>query len=522
VADPLSSPVPLDGVVSDEKLSYLLGLGTEYPELDFKGKLDLAKKRDQVELAKHIGAMQVKRGYIVVGAKSNGLLTGALDDEDLSRFDEAKLTPMMLKWLPEPLELRVRVTEREDHKVVLVYVGGHPSGCAFFRADGKYKGDDGQEVTAFLERDVFWREGTRSVRMNQHGLEEVIRNRVDDAKRAWMDEQRVLRRRERDEYEAATKGSGPLGSVNLDLDQTALNAGVLELVRREDEIALEYLLNEAVNRARDLISHGEVDAVLSDLLDRLTCVSAAFLNYGLDGPLARVVETLTQIYSMPVNEGDDDRFAYSTSIDPSEPAPRIWLQIIERVYALGALAVRRENWDAVRLLTLQMPRRVDDFEKNWLRHTITRAARAQHFYEQKGGETLEVSLLNMAREDVVRLGCLREDGVGPDDDQVLTSLAQFDALSNIVAIDGAGEARRSYFYPNFARFYSSRSIPIVERLLIDQDMRQALFRGNDRSLAVALKVIGDGASHEGFRFRGFNGWGPEIDRFVAANPPQPT
>jgi hypothetical protein len=92
VADPLTSPVVLDGIVSDEKLSELLALGTEYPELDFKGTLDLATKRDQVELAKDVGAMQVRGGYIVVGAKSDGTLTGELAGVNLSRFDEAMLT----------------------------------------------------------------------------------------------------------------------------------------------------------------------------------------------------------------------------------------------------------------------------------------------------------------------------------------------------------------------------------------------------------------------------------------------
>lgn len=34
---PLSSPVVVDGIVSDEKLAELLALQAEYPELDYKG-----------------------------------------------------------------------------------------------------------------------------------------------------------------------------------------------------------------------------------------------------------------------------------------------------------------------------------------------------------------------------------------------------------------------------------------------------------------------------------------------------
>ena len=41
---------------------------------------------------------------------------------------------------------------------------------------------------------------------------------------------------------------------------------------------------------------------------------------------------------------------------PREKAPRVWLAIIVRVFALGGLAVRREAWQAVRTLTTQLPR----------------------------------------------------------------------------------------------------------------------------------------------------------------------
>jgi hypothetical protein len=48
---PLSSPVVLDGIVSDEKLSELLALQAEYPELDFKVTLDVTTTEGAVELA---------------------------------------------------------------------------------------------------------------------------------------------------------------------------------------------------------------------------------------------------------------------------------------------------------------------------------------------------------------------------------------------------------------------------------------------------------------------------------------
>lgn len=518
VPDPLRSPIVLDGIVSDEKLSDLLALGTEYSELDFKGNFDLDDKKQVLELVKDIGAMGVRGGYILGGIGSNGKPTGDLDGRDLKLFDEARLAPKLRRWLPEPLTLVTRVTERDGHKVVLIFVEPHSSGLAFMDKDGTYI-EKGEEKFAFRAGDVFWRDGTSSVRLDQRGIQEVIRSQVDAAKDGWMDEQREIRRREQTEYEGAARGAGPIGAVNLDLDQAALNAAALELVRRHDDIALRYLLNEALGRARGLISRGEVDADLNDLLDRLTCVAATFLAYGQEDWFDQVVGTFARIYSLPVGEGDSRRFAYGISIDPKEVAPRVWLQIIERIFGLGALAVREENWKAVRTLTLQQPRRIDMFERNWVRYTITMAARASHFQGQKDGRSIEVSLLMLARTVAARLECLRSDGLEADDDELITSLAAFDVLANIVAIDDGGAPDGRYFYPNFARFESQRVIPVVSRLLSDSEMHETLFKGTDEQLALALKVIGDLALKEGVRFFGFDGWGPGVTAFISENVP---
>ena len=118
--DALSSPVVVDGRLSDEKLAELLALQTEYPELDYKATVDVTTTEGKVKLAKFVD--------------NNGALTGQLDGADLRAFDEANLVPSLLKWLSEPLELRTRVAEREGHSVVAIYVGRDPSGCAFVRA----------------------------------------------------------------------------------------------------------------------------------------------------------------------------------------------------------------------------------------------------------------------------------------------------------------------------------------------------------------------------------------------------
>jgi hypothetical protein len=76
-------PVVVEPVVNREKLLELLALQAEYPTLDFKASCDLRKespdqKRNQIELAKDIGAMSVRGGFLVIGVDGHGTPTGAL------------------------------------------------------------------------------------------------------------------------------------------------------------------------------------------------------------------------------------------------------------------------------------------------------------------------------------------------------------------------------------------------------------------------------------------------------------
>jgi hypothetical protein len=99
----------------------------------------------------------------------------------------------------------------------------------------------------------------------------------------------------------------------------------------------------------------------------------------------------------------------------------------------------------------------------------------------------EIGLIDLARNDGARLECLRSDR--PSDDGLLASIAQFDVLSNLAAIDDAHSADPRVFYTNFARFRQDRVQPVVERLLTDPAMRAEIFRGSDAELATALQAV---------------------------------
>ena len=519
------SPIVHDGVVSDERLVELLALQTEYADLDYKRVVDLANTGATIEFAKDVGAMQVLGGYVVIGVDDHGNPTGEMDAVNVRAFDEASLRQKILRYLPEPLRLATRVTDQGGHHVVLVYVGAHEDGCAFFKIDGAYE-RDGRQKVAFRQGDVFWRDGTSSTRMSQAGHRAVVAARVAAAKEEWFTEQRELRRQEQAELQAAydsrSAAQGPLGTVNFDLPPHELNLAALELVRAGDDIALRHLISAATARARQFVDAGQLDEELGALLDSLICLAATFLEYGQAAWFDRVVEALRTIYSLPLREGDAQRFGYSSRISPDELAPRLWLQLMPRIFALGGLAVRLRDWAAVRTLSLQLPERLMHYETNWLRHSVTMMSRATHLQEQQSNTVVEVSLLNLARTHVGRLDCLRPDGLDAEDDDLLTSLAQFDVLSNLVAVADRPDLHfGKTFYPNFARFRQDRVQGVVDALLRDASMRTGLGVEDDAVLAFALDAVGTIAATDGARFPGgFHDWtsGPVGD-FIQANLP---
>ena len=246
---------------------------------------------------------------------------------------------------------------------------------------------------------------------------------------------------------------------------------VLELIRANDTVGLLYLLNDARPRAMAAIQRDEIETELPELLNKLAAIAAVALEYEQDDLLTRVIGVFAQVYSLPV--ADDGAMSRSISISPEAKAPRVFLEVLERIYALGGLAVRLRRWEAVRELTLQFPEGLDSYWKNWLRHGLTMASRAQRFTQEREDGKVEVSLLTLAAQVVEQESALHPDT--DDDDAILTSLAQFDFLSNLAAVDGAGSVDSAVYYTNWARFDQQRIQPVADRVISDPAVRQAIF-----------------------------------------------
>jgi hypothetical protein len=244
------------------------------------------------------------------------------------------------------------------------------------------------------------------------------------------------------------------------------------------------------------------DQEAGTLLDRLTCLAAVFIRIKRDEWTDEILHRFLSIYEIPMSPGP------TTQV---RQAAQQWLAIAERLEALGALAVRRHQWQTVRrIAVLRTPGR----QPHWpyvLRHAVVESGRVGLLEPQ---DRKAVSLVSLARTDADRLNCLRPD-LANTDGRILDSICQFDFLAALSGVSEYGEVESKVFYTNFATYYTERVEPIVERLLVDPELRGSIFPGPDRELAAALAALNGLAMSEGFRFGGWDGFtNPTIVRFV--------
>lgn len=501
-------PVVIEPVVNREKLRELQALEAEYPTLDFKSGCDLREKREQVELAKDVGAMSVRGGFLVIGVDGQGKPTGDLTVEQAKLFDAARLRPKLLKWLPDTLEIYSQVHEVDGHQVALVHVAPNPAGCAFFRVDGQHDQPGKASKVVFREGEVFYRDGTQSVRLNHQGLEQVIRRRVEHERDRWEAERAESYRRLADELRAGAAGQhvaqGPAVEFNLALEPEVLVDAAIELLRANDDIPLRRLLSRAVPDLRALVESGDEEGA-AGLLDRLTCLAATFLELERREWFERVIDTLVSIYGV----GFENEAPIVNT--PPRRSAVLWLAIIERVVALGSLAARRGDWWAVRELTARRHPDMNEMYTTWLRHAMTMASRAELLTTRDGSQEVLDSLLSRARNVARRIEWLRPDAE-PEDEKILTSLTQFDFLASLVTM--ASSDNKSGIVPNFARFNTERTQPAAQRLLREPEMRKIIYPGDDRHFADALHTIDREAQRAGFRYDGWEGYTRDVNTFI--------
>jgi hypothetical protein len=490
----------IEPVVTAEKLSRLLAEQVESESLDFKQVCDLNDRRGLVEIAKDVGAMMGTGGYIVIGVDDRGALTTEMTTKLASLFDEANLRQKLIHYLTAPFTVLCGTHDRDGKIVVLVYVAPHPDGFAIFKADGCYdvEGHDGKPrtKTVFNRGDVFVRHGTSSERWDQSDPPRLFRRRDERIREETRAEFAKTIAAIGQGTQAQQIAAGPAAAVTWQLDEATFIAVTSELIRREDRAPLRLLLLGASGDAFQAVNAGDIDTVRT-ILDRLTSLAAQAITFENDGLIQRTIRTVLAIYRLGFDTNGTQR------LDLALPPALLWVEIVGRIEALGALAVRLDEWDSVRLLALQKPHeRGPSPYVSWLRHGQVEGSRAG-FLANEDGEKVIGALVARARTHANRLPVLRpdrpqDDAHNPDAedttavyDSLLDSICQFDALRCIIAMIESGETTRgAQFYPSFAAYNFDRTKPIIARLVTDSRVRHTLLPdATDGVLRTAIATL---------------------------------
>ena len=498
--------VVVEPIVTLEKLRALLDEHSEYSTLDYKSFLKLGKgnARDVVELAKDVAAMQAEPhgGYIVIGADDHGQPAPGLTPELAKHFDDATLRQKLGMYLTEP-NTRSTQHEIDGHLFVLIYVAPNDIGWCIFNSPGEYEEEENgkKKKYVFQVGDVFIRRGTRSERWTDADRDRLVNQIIDRRKEQW--------RRERAEELAAqinfgltvsTLAAMPASALSWQLDDDTFEQLVAELIRHDDDIPLRRLLTRASYDAAELL--GKDQEELRRLLDRLTGFTALAIQYEREPWIERAIKTMVRIYALGFDESGHDR---------STPEVMwLWLDIITRVHALGALAIRFQAWPIVKALADQRPEGSSfTHYGSWLRHALTTAAQAKIFNnEEKAG------LLARAHNTIRTVPALCPD-YSADQASILNSLCQFDVYGALIVIGEQGSTAGQNFYPSFARYDTSRSAPAFVEIVTNPIVRKTLFNGDDQHLADAITVVTSRARTEGFNYFGWTELDvPEVEAFI--------
>lgn len=114
-------------------------------------------------------------------------------------------------------------------------------------------------------------------------------------------------------------------------------------------------------------------------------------------------------------------------------------------------------------------------------------------------------MLSFVLGTAARLRCLTPDlpsDVGAEDDRLIDSVVQFDALAMLAVLAHAPGDRDFPYYPNFAGFYWHRLEPSLAELIGDPVMRDVLHPGTDEGLRADVRQMLEWAQQEGRRFAG--------------------
>ena len=191
------------------------------------------------------------------------------------------------------------------------------------------------------------------------------------------------------------------------------------------------------------------------------------------------------------------------------------LAVVIRLYAVGSLAIRMNDWETLRTIILR-PAKLHPADNDYVLVDSSRSCRCSPCW--LNGERRQHRRLPDIEESGPALGrashasrsrCRRLfKSVAPaSDDILLNSLCQFDVLYCLLVVT-EGQTSVKSMYPSSAAFDEARADPILVAITGDPVIRAALFPScTDAAIADAIYNVVRLTMQEALKFGG-RWWGP--------------
>ena len=292
---------------------------------------------------------------------------------------------------------------------------------------------------------------------------------------------------------AGVSGQG----LDMQTDSESAPLIVQRLLDSGKPAAISIYLSGASEALRAAVAVGD-EAKLEDALDRITAVAAVAASFEPSGQVAeRAITALHNAFDLGLRSGDGPT---------SFPSDRLFAGVLARARAVGALAVRLQHWRPLRHLILhdvdvEGPR----VWSNWFRYGDVWASRSGTYRAENNVLEGSRAPLRLAAQHALRLPALRPDGIS-DEDALITSVCQFDFLTNLVTTwEALGDKPGEASFPYFAAWDGDRVRPAVSRVMFDAECRAALLPGiSDADLAALVLYVAERANGA---TEGMGSWG---------------
>ncbi|WP_029153939.1 AlbA family DNA-binding domain-containing protein [Microbacterium gubbeenense] len=508
------SPVVVDRHVHREKLLELLEIAAEHPELDFKKTTDLGKnsKKSNLDFVKDALAMSnsTRGGYLVFGADDKGQPAHDCAPVNPAHFDSAMLAEKVSAYVTGHVEITSQVHTIDDRDHALVYIAPPSDGVPHMTTK---EGRDGNRVIV-PKGVIFTRQGTKNVIADSADLRRLLgpfRDRAIAEGRAHVDELiRTLTH-----TLSGTAGGVP---ILLDADMPSFTEALHSNLGSGNVKRIERFLRAA---RRDIRFTPGEDARSRRLhvLDKLALIASEMVAAPDDPLFSLTLEILERSYN---STGFTDIYSSQISNPSDVSKVRHFIDVLTRIYLIGAAAVRENSPAAVRMVAMVPSLTENETFPSWIRHGIVYASRANLLPDTHaaGGGTL-IALARQLAHDVPELAA----GVVQSSDQggldpLLNDLATFDVMWCIAAVAASeeGDAIR-VMYPSFASVEEKYGYAILKQIATDAAMRRSLApSADDSDFARGLDEVLRLASSESFKYSTF--WSraqnmPAVRDFVA-------